>query len=537
MSALDAKPALTPNSAASAISDKGMVVSPHPLATEAGLAVLQGGGTPMEAMVAAGAVLTVVCPHFCGLGGDAVWLAADKTGRRSAFLGIGQAAGNLPELTGPIPKRGASSALTSACIVDCWDSALAWSASEWRGQRSLGELLGPALRHAKNGYPTTRSQTHWLNFRRAQIGDWPGFAQVFLQDGTIPEPGSRFSQPALARTLARIAADGARSFYEGALAHEIAEGLAEAGVPLTVEDLAATRTRITLPVSLDYKGWELMAPPPPTQGLTTLGIMACLQNFDLGSLDPSGTKMLHLCIEAVKQAFLDRDGIADPDFSDAMHIMDKAHLARRASQIDLERALPWPQEFQPGDTVYLAAADNEGRWVSGLQSTYFDWGSGVVAGDTGILWQNRGAAFSTVDGHPNRIFPGKRPFYTLNPGIAHRPDGSIKLYGTQGADGQPQTLGLLLARLLDHGQPPEVALAAPRFLLGRTFSDQRNSLKLECSVGARVAAELSALGHEVALIEALSQLSGQAGVISIDGTGLMVGAHDPRGEGLALGLG
>ena len=534
MSALDAKPAVMPKSAKSR---EGMVVSPHPLATEAGLAVLQAGGTPMEAMVAAGAVLTVVCPHFCGLGGDAVWLAADKTGRRTTFLGIGQAAARLPHFTGPIPERGAQSALTTACIVDCWESALGWSASEWGGRRSLGDLLGPAMAHAKNGYPVTRSQTHWLNFRREQIGDWPGFADVFLHDGKMPEPGSIFSQPALARTLTRIAADGARSFYEGALAEDIAAGLADAGVPLTQDDLAATKTRIAPPVKLAYRGWELLAPPPPTQGITTLEIMACLRNFEIGSLNPSGPEILHLCIEAVKQAFLDRDGIADPDFSDAMRIMDRDNLDWRASQIDPKRALPWPHAFQSGDTVYLAAADKDGRWVSGLQSTYFDWGSGVVVGDTGILWQNRGAAFNTIEGHPNRIAPGKRPFYTLNPGIAHRADGSVHLYGTQGADGQPQTLAVLLARLLDHGQSPDAALAAPRFLLGRTFSDQRKSLKLERSVGEHVAAELSALGHEVALIEALSQLAGQAGVISIDGAGLMSGAHDPRGEGTALGLG
>ena len=171
-----------------------------------------------------------------------------------------------------------------------------------------------------------------------------------------------------------------------------------------------------------------------------------------------------------------------------------------------------------------------------LQSIYFDWGSGVVAGDTGILWQNRGAAFSLDPASPNCLRAGKRPFYTLNPGMALRDGRPHLLYGTQGADGQPQTLALLLSLLIDHGLDPLAALSQPRFLLGRTFSDSRDSLKIEANAGAALVARLAAMGHEVSPIDAFSQLGGQAGVIRINDDGSVEGAHDPRSDGGAIGV-
>ena len=192
-----------------------------------------------------------------------------------------------------------------------------------------------------------------------------------------------------------------------------------------------------------------------------------------------------------------------------------------------------PARFQPADTVYFATVDAQGRCVSALQSTYFDWGSGVVAGDTGILWQNRGAAFSTEPGHPNVLAPGKRPFYTLNPGMALRDGRPHLLYGTQGADGQPQTLAMLLTRLIDYRSSPAEALAGGRFLLGRTFSDSHDTLKLEGQLAPATVADLAARGHQVAPIAAFSPLAGQAGIVVLGNNGSLEGAHDPRGEGTA----
>jgi gamma-glutamyltranspeptidase/glutathione hydrolase len=513
---------------------QGMVTSPHPLATAAGAGVLEKGGTAIEAAVAVAATLAVVMPHFCGLGGDAVWLVADRQRRKRCFLGIGQAAAVLPTYDAPIPMRGPASMVTTACAVDSWDHALAFSAHYWGGTQRFADLISPAIALAENGYQPSGSQDFWLEFRRKEFGDWGGFAAQF---DTSTKTGL-FKQPALAQSLTHLAEEGPRSFYDGKLARKIADGLIAAGSPLTAADLAATRTREEDPVSQDYRGITLLAPPPPTQGISTLAIMGILARFDLPSLPPLGSARYHLLVEAVKQAFLDRPYLADPDFSTppSWDFLDPQRLDAKAAVIDPHQALEWPHLRRDGDTVFFAATDVQGRCASVLQSTYFDWGSGVVVGDTGIIWQNRGAAFSTKPGDPNEIKPGKRPFYTLNPGLALKGGEPYLLYGTQGADGQPQTLSVLLTGLIDHGMTPQEALAQPRFLLGRTFSDSRDSLKVEQSLGAGIIADLAALGHVVAELPALSPIFGQAGAIQLTPDGAVKGAHDPRGEGSAISV-
>lgn len=512
----------------------GMVTSPHATASRAGAAVLARGGNALEAAIATGAVLAVTYPHFCGLGGDAVVLLADADGRRQVLSAIGQAAERLPA-DDPIPMRGPAAALTTAALVDGWGTALAWSAKHWGGRESLAALLEPAIVLAEEGFPLTRSQAFWFGFRGAETADWPGFAATF---GAATQAGARFRQPALAATLRAVARDGARAFYEGDLAARIARGLAAAGSPLGPDDLARTRTREEAPIELAYRGLALLAPPPPTQGVTTLGIMGILAQFPLGEIAEDGADFLHLCVEAVKAAFDDRRGLADPDFApqDVARRLDPARLAAHAAAIDPARARPWPDPLRTGDTVFLGAVDAAGRAVSVLQSLYWDWGSGVVVGDTGILWQNRGAAFGRAPADPNRAEPFKRPFYTLNPGLALAEGRPHLVYGTQGADGQPQTLAVLLARLIDHGLDPLAALARPRFLLGRTFSDGRDTLKLEEDVGAAVVAELVRRGHDVAPLPAGSPLAGQAGVIRIARDGTLTGAHDPRSDGAAVAV-
>ncbi len=511
-------------------SRRGMVTSPHHLASEAGAKVLRRGGTAIEAVIAAGAALTVLYPHFCGLGGDAIWIIADRAGRRKAIMGIGQAANDLPKLE-TIPARGPLSALTTAAVVDSWGEALSFSQENWQGNASFASLLGDAIELAEEGFPVSRSQQHWHAFRSGEIESWPGVANAFVTEG-------HQRQPQLAEVLKAIALHGHREFYEGELASHIARALEAAGSPIRADDLAKTVATLVEPVSLTYRDIELLAPPPPSQGISTLAIMGILSNFSMRNVDPTSADFYHLCVEAVKQAFHDRGQIADPDFAAerCAEWLAGDYLAAKAEAIDPKSALPWPHRFQTGDTVYLAAVDSEGRSASVLQSTYYDWGSGVLLPDTGILWQNRGAAFSTDPKSPNVLAPGKRPFYTLNPGLGLKNGMPHLLYGTQGADGQPQTLTVLLSRLIDHGFDPLSALSAPRFLLGRTFSDTRDNLKIEDAVGDDVLAELAGRGHEVIPISALNALSGQAGVIRVNDDGWMDGAHDPRSDGCAIGI-
>jgi gamma-glutamyltranspeptidase/glutathione hydrolase len=520
-------------------STRGMATSPHDLATRAGLEVLQTGGNAIEAAIAIGAVLCVTYPHFTGLGGDAFLVISDRNGNTRTLSGIGQAAARSPAYTGTIPVRGPASALTAAATVATWEQAFEFSNRHWGGKRSWRSLMARAVEYAGNGFPVTPSQRFWQDLRAGELKDWPGFTRVFMPQGRIPEVGETFRQPELARTLEQLAAQGPREFYEGELATRIAAGLQQAGSPLTAADLAACRAREETPLRVPYRDGELLGLRPPTQGITTLEIMGILNRFDLASIPEGSADYYHLLVEAVKQAFLDRNRyVADPDFVDVPveRLLSRENLDAHARRIRMDRALSWPYVFKPGDTAYIAAADQAGNCVSMLQTVYFDWGSGVVAGDTGILWHNRGASFSLDPRSPNVLQPGKRPFHTLNPGMYLRQGQPHLLYGTQGADGQPQTLAALLTRLIDYRMDPLTALSRPRFLLGKTFSDSRDTLKLEQDAGEAVFAALTARGHEMSRIPAQSQLAGHPGAIRIDAAGRMTGAHDPRSDGMAIGI-
>jgi oxamate amidohydrolase len=522
-----------------ATSTTGMVTSPHVLASAAGLDVLRAGGNAIEAAIAIGAVLCVTYPHFNGLGGDAFWVMGDRWGTLHTVSGIGQAGGNLPAFSEAIPLRGARSTLTSAATLDTWHQAYAISQASWGGQLAWSSLFDRAIDYASDGFPVTPSQHFWQRLRADELRGDPGFSSVFAPHGRVPDVAERLVQPALARTLQRIATYGAREFYEGELAERIARGLRAAGSPLTQADLAGTQARREPPLRVAYRGGELVSLRPPTQGVTTLQIMGILERFDLTSIAQGSASYYHLLVEAVKCAFTDRDRfVSDPDFSPVPvdEMLSSAALDAHARSICLQRARPWPQVFRPGDTLFIGASDREGRSVSLLQTLYFDWGSGIMAGDTGILWHNRGASFSVDPSHHNALQPHKRPFHTLNPGM-YLKDGRPQLvFGTQGADGQPQTLAAILTRLIDYGMDPLSALARPRFLLGKTFSDARDALKLEQDAGEQVFTELALRGHELSALPAQSPLAGHPGVIRIDTHGVLSGAHDPRSDGHAMGL-
>lgn len=512
---------------------RGAVSSPHPMATEAGLKVLRAGGNAAEAAVATGAALAVLCPHFCGLGGDGVWMLGDDAGMRLCILGLGHAGEAVPMTGTPVPQRGPGAMLTTAGLIPSWEALLEVGRTAWNGDAPLAPLLSDAVTWAEQGIAVTASHRFWLSFRAAEFGDWPGFARSFLPAGRMPDIGERFRQPGLAAILTILQDEGLDSFRTGTAARRVAAGLSAAGAPLTAADLAATRAQVVTPLAMPVAGWTLFAPPAPTQGATTLTIMALLDRLGAAGLDPDGAGALHLRVEAVKQAFALRGAIADPALHPVPGLPCAAALDRMAADVPRRRATPWPHPFAPADTVYLAVTDAAGHHVSALQSTYFDWGSGVPVGDTGILWNNRGAAFGPSGSGVNGLAPGARPFHTLNPGMAFGPAGEALLYGTQGADGQPQTLAVLLDRMLFHGEPPERALAAPRFLLGRTFSDSEDTLKVEESAGRPVLEALRRMGHPVEPLPPLSPLAGQAGAILVDARGQCHAAHDPRGEGTA----
>ena len=318
MSARTTSGADRPGSAsASAQSRTGMVTSPHALATQAGVDVLSGGGNAIEAAIATVACLGVTYPHFCGWGGDVLMLVANAQGQVQSISGIGQAAQNLHGYSSTIPTRGPRSALTTAGAADALGQALEISRSNWGGTRTWADLLAPSIALAQEGFEVTASERFWLDFRRPEAAALAGVFGAFSEHGQAPPPGAVRKQPLLARTLETLAAHGPRAMYEGRLAEHIAQGLADAGSPLTLADLACTRARVEAPLAVDYRGGTLLAHPPPTQGLTTLQIMGVLERFDLSKIAQGSADHYHLLVEATKQAFMDRNRyLADPEFVD-----------------------------------------------------------------------------------------------------------------------------------------------------------------------------------------------------------------------------
>lgn len=524
----------------------GAVTAPHALAAQAGVDVLGRGGNALEAAVAVAATIAVVYPHMNSLGGDAFWLIADSDGGLHGIDAAGPAGRDYePALyTGQAapPTRGGLAAITVGGAVGAWQEAYGFSRRQWAGALPWDVLLGDARRYAEEGFPVSPSHARTLAGLPDEVCALPGFAATFMPGGRAPASGEVFRQPGLARTLATLQTEGAESFYRGSLAERLIEGLRACGSRLRAEDFAGYRPRSVEPLRLSYGRGELVNMPPPSQGFASMMIAGVLKRSGLAGMDPLGADYVHAAVEATKAVFVLRDRyLCDPDFSPVPldRLLDPTLLGRLATEIDPERAAPPGRPPAPGDTVWFGVVDAEGRAVSVIQSIYHEFGSGVVAGDTGVVWNNRGCAFSLEPGHANVLAPGKRPFHTLNPAM-YREDGRVRLvYGTMGGDGQPQTQAALLTRALDFGWSPADAVAAPRWLYGRTWGDSSVGLRLESRFAPGVFDELRRRGHEVSAVPEFSDVMGHAGMIRVSSEPQGVrleAASDPRSDGAALGV-
>lgn len=517
---------------------RGMVVAPHALAAQAGLAVLREGGNAAEAAVSVAATLAVVYPHMTGIGGDAFWLlaapgqqpvAVDGAGRTPAELDLSRYAG-----LAAVPTRGPLAALTVPGAVSAWAAALE-VAARWGGRLPLARLLEEAVAHARGGYAVTASQARATRVHAQALGQQPGFAEVFFAEGAPRPEGALERQPALAETLERLGAAGCEDFYRGELAAALAEDLAAVGSPVTGADLAAQRARVQAPLELPWQGGRLYNVGPPCQGLASLMILGLYERAGGPGLACDGADHVHLLVEATKRAFALRDAeLRDPrdmGLSPA-DLLAEARLAALAADIDMRRAAPWGRAGEAGDTTWFAVVDGEGRAVSAIQSIYHEFGSGVVLPRTGVCWQNRGIVFELDPAHPRALRPGRQPFHTLNPAMAELADGRFAAYGTMGGDGQPQTQAAVITRIAVHGMAPQAAVSAPRWLLGRTWGSPSQSLKLEARLAGAVGEALRGRGHAVEVVEDYAEMMGHAGVILRRPDGLLEGAADPRGDGL-----
>jgi len=515
-------------------SHRGMVVSPHHLASQAGLDVLKDGGDAIEATVAVAACLAVVYPHMTGIGGDGFWLIAEPDGRTHAIDASGRAAAraDLDVYRGlsEIPRRGPLAANTVAGTISGWAAALESSTQ----RLSLERLLRDATHYAEAGCAVTRDGASTAAAKGAELRGLPGaYATIFEPEGRPLEEGQRLRQPALAETLRQLAAEGLATFYDGPLARTMAAELESLGSPLTLADLARHQADRPAPLRVSLDGVELYNTAPPTQGLASLLILALFDR--LATAEAEGFDHIHGLVEATKQAFLVRDAhVGDPAWMtlDPQGLLeDEAALAAMRARIDPRRALPWPQPASAGDTTWFGAADAAGRTVSAIQSTFFEFGSGVVLPRTGVVWQNRGSSFRLAADGWNALAPGRRPFHTLNPALARFADGRVMAYGTMGGEGQPQTQAALFTRYARFGQSLQQAVTAPRWLIGRAWGDNSTTLKLEDRFDGQVYAALRDAGHDVELVAPFTSQMGHAGAIVRQADGLLEGACDPRSDG------
>ncbi|MBU2978941.1 gamma-glutamyltransferase [Alteromonas sp. C1M14] len=510
--------------------------APHYAASQVGNAILEKGGTAIEAMVAAAASIAVEYPHMNGLGGDGFWLISEPG---KAPVGI-DAAGVAGKNATPdfyanddaIPSRGGKAALTMAGAVSGWIEALKISDS-WQKSLPLTTLLDTAINQANWGIEVTQSLSDASFKTFDDLHSGPGFEQFLIKEKPLKK-GKVVKLPALAATLKHLANAGLEDFYLGETADKLAADLAAAGSPICGQDFSDYQAKIVTPLSVTTSKGTLYNLPAPTQGIASLLILALYDKvWQQGSSD---TDMVHLLIECTKQAFLKRNRfVTDPSRiqTDLRQLLTDSSLAEMAKAVDLQQAMPWPQPAAHGDTIWMGACDAEGRMVSYIQSLYWEFGSGIVSPSTGIVWNNRGTSFSLDASSNQYLQPGLTPFHTLNPAFAELHDGRRISYGTMGGEGQPQTQAALFARHVYHQQPLDKSIALGRWLLGRTWGDVSHNLKVERDLHDYVGAGLAQKGHDLVVVEACNELMGHAGAV-ISANGEVSAATDPRSDGKAI---
>jgi len=526
----------------SVYSTGGIVTAPHHLASDIGRDVLRDGGNAIEAMVAMAAIIPVVYPHMNAIGGDGFWIIKPSGKKPIGIDACGAAAASaevqLYRTKGHtnIPTRGPLAANTVAGTLSGWNVALDLG-SKLGGNQSRERLLEPAIFYAERGFPMTENQARTTSEKLNELRSIPGFERAFLLNGMPPKEGELFKQQRLGATLRRLVIDGFDSFYRGPIARDIAADLERAGTPLSIKDLESHSARILTPLNVQLSTGTVWNMPPPTQGVVSLITLGLFDRIPVP--EPDTFAHIHVLLECIKQAFLIRDAhVQDPAVMTVKPegFLTANYLDALAKKIDHRQALPWSATAQEGDTVWMGALDKDGNAVSFIQSIYWEFGSGVVLEDTGILWQNRGCSFSLKDGSVNQLAPGRRPFHTLNPALAELADDRVLSFGAMGGEGQPQTQSLIYSRHVQYGQGLQQAITAPRFLLGRTWGDTGTNLKLEARFDESIFPELRSAGHDFEIIQPFSNLMGHAGAVVLNKNGLMEGASDPRSDGKSAGI-
>ncbi|WP_416840323.1 gamma-glutamyltransferase [Haloferax sp. DFSO52] len=519
----------------------GVVATSQPLAAQAGVEILSRGGNAFDAAVAAAAALNVVEPTSTGLGGDVFACYRTADGEVGAMRSCGGApaaatrenvrqaiadADNVPRSEATMPERGAHT-------VTVPGTARGWEATIDRfGKKSLADVLQPAIHYATAGYPVTEVvSAQWQHGEDVFVSDHARDAYLF--DGAAPTVGQTVTLPKLGRTLERVAEDGADVIYEGDVAAAIAGEVQSNGGFLTTDDLASFEPEFVDPVSTQYGGVEVYELPPNNQGLIALEALNVADELDAGSHPSGSAESVHRFAEAMKVAFHDGHRyITDPEYEDIPPLASREWAAKRAEELgdeanhDVTFGVP-DAHAEDADTVLCCVADAAGNVVSFINSRFAGFGSGLVAGDTGIALQNRGASFSLEADHPNRLEPGKRPFHTLIPGLLEFGKNDWAAFGVMGGYMQPQGHVQVVSNIVDYGLPVQAALDAPRW---RYRED--GTLAVEDRLAGSIGAKLARKGHDVRVLPA--SMFGGAQVARWD-DGTLSGATEPRKDGQVAG--
>lgn len=521
----------------SLLATNGMIASPHYLASETGLTVLQDGGSAMDAAIAANAVLTVLYPDQTSPGGDCFFLVGNSgSGEVVAYNGSGPApqAASAEELLtagySAMPRRGPFS-VTVPGTIDAWFAGHARF-----GKLEMSRLLQPAADYARNGFPVSPRLAGAIAAQSDILPQLPYVGDIMMPNGRIPSAGDLLQFPVLAETLETIGREGRDVFYTGWIARAITSNLADLGGWMNIDDFASFSGEWTTPLRIDYRGTDVLQFPPNSQGITALIELGLLRQESVSG-DWGDAATIHAQIEAKKRAFRVRDvSIADPRFVDidTSNLLSTEFLRELWQDFDPD-SVSAGQRDRAGDTVYLCAVDRDGMAVSLIQSMYQAFGSGIADPETGIILHNRGSYFSLNPQSVNVLEPGKRPLHTLMPAMLARDGEVVGLFGTQGGDVQAQVHLQLVSDAIDHGFDPQQAIDAPRWIAGGINAP--NEVLLERGFSQATIEGLAMRGHEITIIDPWNPGAGHAQMILIDRqAGTLTGGADQRADGGVSGF-
>jgi len=525
----------------------GMAATSQPLATQAALDVLQQGGSAMDAAIAANAVLGLVEPASCGIGGDIFAIVWDaETEQLYGFNGSGRSPKSLTidyfveNDMNYVPFRGALPVSVPGC-VDGW-----FAMHDKFGKLSMEEILQPAIDYARNGFPVSEVIAYEMASNYQNKVDVPGFRETYMPNGQRPPiKGEVFKNPDLGNTYEKIARGGRDAFYQGDIARTIDAFMKEHGGFLSYEDMAAHTSNWIEPVSTNYRGYDVWELPPNGQGIAALQILNILEGYDIADMGFGSAEYLHVLTEAKKIAYEDRAKFyADPEFNDipVEELISKAYADQRRELIDMDQAArSYPAgEIEAGNTTYLTVADKDGNMVSLIQSIYAEFASGMVPDGLGLVLQNRGQMFNVQDPeHMNALEPGKRPFHTIIPAFITKDGKPWVSFGLMGGSVQPQGHAQIVVNLIDFGMNLQEAGDAPR-MRHRGSSQPTGSrmtgggtLYLESGFDYQQVRELTKKGHDIST--AVGIYGGYQAIMVDLANRVYTGATEARKDGQAAG--